>query len=166
VDAQTYLKAHLQKGDMIITARGPAYFYLLYDKDEGRTPYGSYSDFSYVNDTTVTTDAPYTVLDQEPFYHSLLLRTHTLYNSNPHGQLWFVVYGWKNTDIWRIMECKALQPEIRNFMSRDGVLIFSVPASDMKSFISDKSAWNRCYPDTKPDISATGFDKVIFTPAP
>lgn len=157
-DAQHYLKARLQKDDVIVAGHEAAYLYLLYDKDKGATPYNAYAKFSYVNGSLVITNPPFTVVDRQYFYRMLKEYAQKQYAANPHAQVWFVAYGWKNPDIWQIVNCSILHK--KNSLSRDGVLIFSVPIAEVQALANNKAAWDSCHPETKLDIGAVAFKKV------
>lgn len=161
---QAYLLAHVQPGDAIVTGRIAAYFYLLYSKDAGKTPYASYADFPYFNDTLLLAPydpptIPYT--DSQPFRKSLQERLITKPVMPAAGNVWFVMYGAKNAEIWHLMECRALQSDIKNFLSRENVVVFSIKRAALTAFLQNTTAWEKCYAGYKPLITAQMFPAVL-----
>lgn len=156
---QQFLNQRLQAKDIIVTERFSAYFYFLYDKDAGKTPYDSYSDVPYHLKTTILAafDPPFKPhKNWEPFRDNLKARL----DSNiamPENKVWFVMYGWRNIEIWHLMECNAIRPEIHDFFSRDGVLIFSIQVNGLSNFLNDAASWKSCFSDYKPLIVAETF---------
>jgi len=156
---QEFLDQLLQPGDIIVTERISAYYYLLHDKDAGKTPYDSFVDVSYHHKTTVLApfDPPFKPYSSwKPFRDNLKARL----DSNiamPTSNVWFVMYGWKNIEIWKLMNCAAIRPQIHNYFSRDGALIFSIQVKRLSNFLKENAAWEFCYSDYKPLISAETF---------
>jgi hypothetical protein len=75
----------------------------------------------------------------------------------PDTKVWFVMYAWRNAEIWHLMECRAARPLIGDFMSRDGVVIFSIGRADLLRFVRRTDAWDACYADYRPLIYAQAF---------
>ncbi len=156
---QAFLDQHLQANDIIVT-ESFAYHYLVYDKDAGTTPYDSFADVPYHHNTTVL--APFNPPFKphhswEPFRDNLKSRL----DSNlavPQSKVWFVMYGWKNTEIWHLMNCAAISPQINDYFSRVGVLIFSIHINALSNFLQDNAAWKFCYADYKPLTSPEQFN--------
>jgi hypothetical protein len=156
---QQFLNQRLQPGEIIITERIAAYFYFLYDKDSGRTPYDSYADVSYHHKTTVLApfDPPFKPhTGWEPFRDNLKSRL-TSNITTPNSYVWFVMYGWKNFEIWPLMRCAAIKPLIHDYFSRDGVLIFSVQVKALTAFLNEDADWKFCYSTYTPLINVVAF---------
>jgi hypothetical protein len=157
--AQRFLVQHLQANDIIVTERIAAYHYFLYDKDAGKTPYDSYADAPYHYNTTVL--APFNPPFKphhswEPFRDNLKSRLDSDITT-PESKVWFVMYGWKNIEIWHLMNCDAIKPKIYDYFSRDGVLLFSIQIKALSDFLKEDAAWKFCYSDYKPLIYAETF---------
>jgi len=156
---QQFLDQHLQPNDVIVTERNAAYFYFPYDKDAGKTPYDSYADVAYHHKTTVLApfDPPFKPHSSwEPFRDNLKSRLDSKITT-PESNVWFVMYGWKNTEIDHLVNCNAIRPQIHDYFSRDGVLIFSIQVNALSHFLKENAAWEFCYSDYKPLISAETF---------
>lgn len=67
------------------------------------------------------------------------------------------MYSWKNIEIWHLMNCDAIRPEIHDYFSRDSVLIFSIQIKQLSNFLKENAAWEFCYSDYKPLLSAKPF---------
>ena len=157
-DAQQYLRTRLRPGDAIVTGRVAAYSYFVYAKDGGRTPYDGYGPVAYVNGSTVL--APFDPPSRpgvgwRDFRDDLAL--HVADDASGDANVWFVMYAWRNTEIWHLMECDAVRARIENFMTRDGVVIFSIPRRELADFVRRTSAWESCYADYRPLIHASAF---------
>jgi len=157
---QQFLDQHLQANDVIVTGGFSAYVYFPYAKDAGKTAYDGYIDVPYHHKTTVL--APY----NPPFnpYHPLESFRNNLksrLNSNitmPESKVWFVIYSWKNNiEIWHLLNCDAIQPQIHDYFSRDGVLIFSIQVKTVSNFLKENAAWEYCYSDYKPFLGSETF---------
>jgi len=156
---QKFLDRQLQPNDIIVTERNAAYFYFPYAKDAGKTPYDSYNDVTYHHKTTVLApfDPPFKPHSSwEPFRDNLKARLDSNITT-PESNVWFVMYGWKNTEIEHLVNCTAISPQIHNYFSRDGVLIFSIQVKILANFLKENAAWEFCYSDYKPLISAETF---------
>jgi hypothetical protein len=156
---QQFLDQHLQANDIIVTERVAAYFYFLYDKDAGRTPYDSYADVFYHHNTTLLApfDPPFKPHHNwEPFRDNLKTRLDSNITTQ-ESKVWFVIYGWKNTEIWHLMNCAAIKPQIQDYFSRDGVLIFSIQVKLLSDFLKKNAAWEFCYSGYNPLIRPEQF---------
>jgi hypothetical protein len=158
-DAQQYLRTRLQPGDAIVTGRVAAYFYFVYATDAGKTPYDGYGSVRYLNGSTVL--APFDPpsrpsSDWRTFRDDLALQVGDGANGNPN--VWFVMYAWRNTEIWHLMECEPIRARIENFMTREGVVIFSIPRRVLADFLRETRAWETCYADYRPLIHASAFE--------
>ena len=163
VAGQAYLDGRLQSGDVIVTGWSAAYFYLIYAKDGGLTPYDHYSDVPYVNGTTLLAPfaspyKPYT--SWHAFRDDLKQRVAEV---RPGNTVWFVQYGWKSEELWRLMICEEAQPVIEQFMSRDGVAIFGVRASRLSALLDETPVWEHCYADYRPLVVGTPFHAVTWS---
>ncbi len=159
---QSYLSEHLQPGDAIVTGPMGAHFYLHYAGHKGRLPYHHYVDVPYHNYTTLLAPfaSPYKPYSSwQPFRDELVKRTEDG-TIPPHANLWFVQYGWKSGEVWALMQCKAAEPIIQNFMSRENIAIFSMKADALSAFLADTQSWEECYKDFKPLVIGTPFSKV------
>lgn len=159
---QDYLETHLSSGDAIVTEWLGAYYYLLYAKDTGKTPYDRYTDIPYFNHTTIL--APYgppirPYSDWHSFHDTLMKRLEEG-KISPHSQIWFVDYGWRNLDIWTLMECKQAAPLMDNFFSRENVLIFSINAKSLTNFLEEDAVWKDCYKGYAPLVVGYPFHAV------
>jgi 4-amino-4-deoxy-L-arabinose transferase-like glycosyltransferase len=160
-DGQRFLNTHLHPGDIIVTGRIDAYFYLLYAKDNGTTPYDAYTEVSYLRDTILlapynATFIPYT----DHLFRDSLVADAARRHLSPPGKYWFVAYGWKNTEILDLLQCDALKGQIGDFYSTDGALIFSVRAPVLWDLLRNSDAWNRGYAAYAPMIYAVPLEKV------
>lgn len=160
-DGQRFLNTHLHPGDIIVTGRIDAYFYLLYAKDNGATPYDTYTEVSYLGNTILlapynATFIPYT----DHLFRDSLVADAARRRSAPPGKYWFVAYGWKNTEILDLLQCDALKGQIGDFYSTDGALIFSVRAPILWDLLRNGDAWSRCYATYAPMIYAVPLEKV------
>jgi hypothetical protein len=159
---QKYLLEHLQLHDAIITGGSAAYFYMRYDKENGANAYNAYEAYPYFKDSLVLAgfDAPF-----KPHSHCRPVRSELREEANASsvpsaGNFWFVQYGWKNEEIWRIMQCPALYGKINNFVSREGVAIFSIQKPDFVAFLNDDAAWQACFAGYKPLVTGVPFHMV------
>ncbi|MGZ8161822.1 MAG: glycosyltransferase family 39 protein [Methylobacter sp.] len=155
---QQFLDQHLQSNDIIVTERF-SYHYFLYAKDAGKAPYDSYVDAPYHHKTTILapSDPPFNARHTwETFRDSLKSRLASNITM-PESKVWFVMYGWKNTEIWHLMNCAAIRPQINDYFTRDGVLIFSIQVKVLSNFIKENTAWEFCYSGYKPLITAETF---------
>jgi len=160
--AQVYLSEQLAPGDGVVTGPMGAYFYLIYAKDGGKTPYDAYGDVPYINGTTLL--APFASPSRpyhswEPFRDELArrLKDGTV---SLQANVWFVQMGWKNQEIWTLLHCPAARQWMEHFMSRDGIAIFSMRASVLSAFLSDEEAWRQCYKEYKPLVVGTPFPRM------
>ena len=163
IAGQEYLDSHLSSGDAIVTGRVAAYFYLLYAKDGGQTAYDSYADFPYKNQTLLWApfDPPWRPHSGwQPFRDDLKTRLNQ--RAGTGGNVWFFMVGAKNIELWDLLYCRDIQSDIRNFFSRDNVLIFSVSANKLTDFLKNTSAWEHCYADYKPLIAAELFPAILL----
>ncbi len=155
---QQFLDQHLKANDLIDTERF-SYHYFLYAKDAGLTPYDNYAVFPYYHETTVIApfDPPFkSYHNWEPFRENLKLQINADH-SNPERKIWFVMYGYKNTEIWHLSGCEAIKSHIQDYFSLDGVLIFSLKTTAMFEFLKDDQAWVFCFADYKPLLSGEPF---------
>jgi hypothetical protein len=155
---QAFLDQQLQANDIIVT-ESFAYHYFLYDKDAGKTPYDSYADVSYIHNTTVLApfNPPFKPRHSwEPFHDNLKSRLESNI-AMPESRIWFVMYGWKNIEIWHLMNCDAISQQIHDYFSRDGALIFSIKVKALSKFLRENAAWKFCYSDYKPLSSPEMF---------
>jgi len=158
-DGQQWLQSRLRPGDAIVTGRVAAYFYFVYARDAGRTPYDGYGPVPYVNGSTVL--APFDppsrpAVDWRAFHDDLALQLAD--GANGNANVWFVMYAWRNTEIWHLMECDPIRARIENFMTRDGVVIFSIPRRELATFLRQTRDWESCYADYRPVIFASAFE--------
>ncbi|MGR9037956.1 MAG: glycosyltransferase family 39 protein, partial [Gammaproteobacteria bacterium] len=156
---QAFLEHRLLPNDVIVTERNATYFYFPYALDAGKTPYDSYADVPYHHKTTVLApfDPPFKPhYSWKPFRENLNSRLHSTITTQ-ENKVWFVMYGWENTELWHLLNCEAVRPDIGDYFSRDGVLIFSILVKHMFRFLNNISAWESCYSDYKPLISAKKF---------
>jgi len=165
---QDYLDSHIAPGDAIVTGRIATYFYLLYAKDGGQTAYDAYADFSYKNRTLLWApfDPPWRPhTGWQPFHDNLQARLNEKAVA-AGGNVWFVMYSAKNIESWDLLHCRVAQPDIGNFFSRNSVLIFSIPAEKLAGFLKNTAAWEQCYADYAPLITAESFPALTFPPPP
>lgn len=165
---QTYLNEHIAKGDVIDTEVMGAYFYLTYAHNGARLPYNDYGDKPYFKDTIILAPfgSPYKPYSSwRPFRETLARRLEEGVAAE-NGNVWFVQYGWKNQEIWTLMQCSAARPLMENFMSRDGVVIFSMKVAALKQYLKNDEAWEKCYAGYKPLVVGTPFHKVTLEDAP
>jgi len=160
-DGRNFLDTHLQPGDVIVTGRIDAYFYLLYAKDYGVTPYDAYTDQPYLRDTTILApyNAPSLPYTDHQFRDSLLSDAARRRSSAP-AKYWFVAYGWQNTEILNLLQCDALNGRIGDFYSTDGALIFSVSTPVLWNLLRDEKAWKKYDATYTPVIYALPLKKV------
>ena len=93
-DAQDFLNTHIQPGDMIVTGRIDAYFYLLYAKNSGKTPYDAYGAVGYFRNTTLMSRTtrlsfPIPIIYPRDSLVSDAVHDHV----SPQAKYWFVAYG-------------------------------------------------------------------------
>jgi hypothetical protein len=159
---QRYLSTHLHPHDAIVTGGSAAYFYLLDAKDDGETFYGSYGQTSYTNGTTLLAgfDSPYKPHITPQALRDELIAENDTHIVPPDGKLWFVQYGWKNNAIWRLMECGALKNSLEDFMSREGIVIFSIRQPAFAAFLQNDEAWKQCFTGYKPLYMGIPFHTV------
>lgn len=153
---QAFLDQYLQPNDLIVTGGFSAYVYFPYDKDSGKTPYDSYADVPYHHKTTVL--APYNPPFKFPhnfqFFRDNLQSRLASTITTPESKVWFVIYSWKsNIEIWKLLSCKVIRPQIYDYFSRDGVLIFSIQVKMLSNFLKNNAAWEFCFSDYKPLVS-------------
>lgn len=159
-----FLHSHIQSGDVIVTSLMGAYVYLIYDTDQGKTGYQDYGDKPYFKDTILLAPfgSPYKPFSSwRPFREDLArrLKDGTI---EAGSRLWFVQYGWKNQELWTLMECADFKPLMEHPLSLNGVAIFSVRREAFASFMADSAAWERCYRDYSPLIVGTPFQAVTL----
>lgn len=159
---QAHLAAHLQPGDTIVTTRIAAYFYLLYARDSGQTPYDAYADFPYFGESLVL--APFDPVSKPhggwPSFRASLRSHLDKPGAARDAKIWFVMYGAKSIEIWHLMACPAIQRDIADFFSRENVMIFSLRSQTLAAFLRDDHAWERCYAGYRPLISTEIFPAV------
>jgi hypothetical protein len=162
VAGQTHLNARLQPGDVIVTGWSAAYFYLIYAKDGGLTPYDHYADVSYVNGSRVLAPfaSPYRPHSSwHAFAENLAER---LEEVRPENTVWFVQFGWKSEELWRLMTCEDAHPMMENFLSREGVAIFGIKAARLSALLRETAVWERCYAGYRPLVVGTPFHAVTL----
>ncbi len=158
--AQQHLHSNLKPGDVIVTGRLSAYFYLLNAMDDGRTAYDSYGDVPYFNHTMILApfDPPWKPHSTiTPFRETLQQQIGSL---SPQTNVWFVMYNYKNIEQWMLMECDAAKPYLAHFFSRDGAIIYSINARALMSILNNDETFNHCYAGYKPLIVAMSFKAV------
>jgi hypothetical protein len=153
-----YLDSRLHPKDIIVTKRIAGYHYFLNNKDQGKSPYDRYANVSYHSATLIAPfDPPFKPHSSwEPFRNNLKTRI----NSNittPVNNVWFVMLGWKDHEIERLMQCKPIQTKIQNYFTQDGVLIFSINTSTFSEFLDKKDIWESCYSDYRSTLIIETF---------
>lgn len=163
---QEFLHNHLAKGDAIVTGPMGAYFYLIYAYDMGKTPYHDYTDKPYFNESTLLAPfgSPYKPYNSWRQFRDNLQNRLNDGSVNTDANIWFVQYGWKNQEVWMLMQCNIAKPLMQNFMSRDGVAIFSIKVSALTEFLKDHEAWEICYKNYKPLVIGTPFKQQTSIP--
>ncbi|MDX1975558.1 MAG: glycosyltransferase family 39 protein [Rickettsiales bacterium] len=160
IEGQSFLQANLKPSDRIFAGRLAGYFYLLYDKDAGKTPYDPYGDVAYMNGSVIV--GPFNPPSKphrtsEPFYQMLRsqMQDRALLPSN---RAWFVTYSYRNVEMEQLLACPEFANRLDQFFSRDGALVFSITVPNLKAFLNNKRIWDRCFEDYKPMIVAQSFN--------
>lgn len=158
---QNHLTRHLQPHDVLVTGWVGAYYPLLYSKDHGNTPYDRYADVPYIDDSLILAPfgSPY---KPYPDWHAFQDNLKARYEDGTitlSSRLWFAQYGWKNEEITTLLQCEAFQPLIHNYLTEDGVAIFSADADEFSNFLNNGMVWQQCYAHYKPNIIATRLSR-------
>jgi hypothetical protein len=157
--AQDILARKLAKGDVIVTGKVGAYFYLLDAKDGGKTPYDSYGDIPDYHGARVFApfDPPFAAHEDWRSFRASVAARFRHGDVAPGARVWFVMYGWQSDEILRLFACPALRPELRDFYSRPGVLMFNVAGGRFAAFLKDQAAWTHCFEGEAPRDNAVPF---------
>ncbi|MCA3268871.1 MAG: hypothetical protein INF44_00830 [Thalassospira sp.] len=152
---QRFLQSHVAPGDIVFAGRLAGYYYVLYEMDQGKTPYDLYADVPYFNGSRIV--APFNPVSKphrtiEPFYAQLKheAAASALADNN---SVWFVTYSYRNIEMEKLLDCPEFSQHIDTFFSRQGVMLFSIRAAGLREFLEDTNAWGRCFADYKPLIA-------------
>ncbi|MEI6729784.1 MAG: hypothetical protein WCL30_00860 [Pseudomonadota bacterium] len=164
--AQSRLNAEIKPGDLIISGGYNGYAYLLYDKDRGKTSYADYQSVPYINDSIILAPYDSVLLPYDKILENFYKLLSSNSSQNGANNFWFVVYGWKNSEIFGLFNCPTTHEEIENIYSEPGVLIFSVKQSVIAKLVQDKDAFAKCYVNHRPIIVTAKFGKVNYSISP
>ncbi len=155
--AHAHLNAHLEAGDVIVTGRLAAYFYLLYAFDHGNTGYASYADAPYLHHTRLLApfNPPWKLYQDWQLFHSTL--TAQIAPLAPQQRVWFVALSYRNVEHEHLYHCEAARNAITSAFTRQGVLIFALRAETLRTLLADTSAWATCYHGYQPLIVSVPF---------